>query len=766
VARLLRIGGWSLLGLLVLVVAGVAVIALGFNPDSLKPRIVAAVRQATGRDLTLQGRMRVGWSLQPTLTVERVSFANPPGFSRPEMATLERLDVKLAVIPLLSNRVEIERLVLVKPDIILETDAQGRPNWRFTPEARPTTPATTVGTAHDVAHDGVATRISVADVRIESGTLTWRDGRSGRSTVIGLTGLHADAASPDGDLHLTMAATYGGAPFSLTGEFGPLNRLEGGQGAAAWPVQAKLEAGRATLALDGSVAQPMLARGYRGKVAANVPDLAGLAPFLPGVNLPPLHEVSLAAQVADTGAAVPDISGLTLHVGASDLTGVVAGLRLDKLDLAAAHLDQPVQVSAQGSLNGMPATVAGSIGAPSGGLLSGIEAATSFPLDLIVQALGSNLTIKGTAARGGDGRPSVQAEVASDHIDLDAIRAALPRPTPAVAGAAPATATSKPPASSRVIPDTPIPFDLLRRADADLKLNVAQLVSGGATYRAIATHLDLHGGKLRLDPVSADLPQGHLDGSLDAEADQAVPTVALRLRAPALAVQPLLAALGEPGYLSGNLSVQADLRGAGATPHAIAASVDGSLALSMVNGSMDNRLLGSSLGSILRAANLLDLVGRGGTSEVQCFIARLDANHGIATVRPLVFVSSLLTADGDGSLNLAAETLDLRLRPQARLAGVGIVIPIRISGPFRSPSTVSDPAAAIGQNAGTVAGAVLSGATPLGALAGALGGKQLLGGSEATCGPSGGAASPGRAAPSAPLQKLPKAGDVLKQLFR
>ena len=229
---------------------------------------------------------------------------------------------------------------------------------------------------------------------------------------------------------------------------------------------------------------------------------------------------------------------------------------------------------------------------------------------------------------------------------------------------------------------------------------------------------------------------------------------------------PLLAALGEPGYLSGNLSVQADLRGAGATPHAIAASVDGSLALTMVNGTVDNRLLGSSLGSILRAANLLDLVGRGGTSEVQCFVARLDANHGIATVRPLVFVSSLLTADGDGSLNLGAETLDLRLRPQARLAGVGIVIPIRISGPFRSPSTVSDPAAAIGQNAGTVAGAVLSGATPLGALAGALGGKQLLGGSEATCGPSGGAASPGRAAPSAPLQKLPKAGDVLKQLFR
>ena len=113
---------------------------LSFDPDSLKPRIIAAVKQATGRDLTLQGRIRLGLSLQPTLTVQGVAFANPPGFSRPQMATLEQLDLKLALIPLLSHRVEIDRLVLVKPDIILETDAQGRPNWQFTPASSPPAP--------------------------------------------------------------------------------------------------------------------------------------------------------------------------------------------------------------------------------------------------------------------------------------------------------------------------------------------------------------------------------------------------------------------------------------------------------------------------------------------------------------------------------------------------------------------------------------------------------------------------------------------------
>ena len=291
-----------------------------------------------------------------------------------------------------------------------------------------------------------------------------------------------------------------------------------------------------------------------------------------------------------------------------------------------------------------------------------------------------------------------------------------------------------------MIPDTPIPFDVLRLADADVKLNVAQLKSGDALYRAIATHLMLQGGKLQLDPVSADLPEGHLDGALSADAAQANPPVALRLRIPALALQPLLAALHKPDYISGNLNVHADLHGAGTTPHAIAASLDGSLGLSMAGGTVDNRLLGSTLGSILREVNLLDMVGRGGTSQVQCFVARLDANHGIATVRSLVFASSLLTMDGDGSVNLGSETLDLHLRPQARVAGTGLVVPMRVTGPFRSPSASPDPAAAVTQNAGTVAGAALSTTTPLGMIAGALGAlgaKTLLGGETANCGGAG-----------------------------
>ena len=87
--RGLRIAAWTVAAVVVLVAGGVAILAASFDPNSLKPRIVAAVRQATGRNLALTGDIGLKWSLQPTVAVRGVSLSNPPGFSRGGMATLQ-----------------------------------------------------------------------------------------------------------------------------------------------------------------------------------------------------------------------------------------------------------------------------------------------------------------------------------------------------------------------------------------------------------------------------------------------------------------------------------------------------------------------------------------------------------------------------------------------------------------------------------------------------------------------------------------------------
>ena len=845
--RPLRITLIALAAVIVLAVGAGAVFISRFDPNSLKPRIAEAVKRATGRDLALNGKIGLKFSLTPTIRVDNVAFANPPGFSRPQMATLQSMELELGLLPLLSKRIEIERLVLIHPDILLEKPPTGQPNWQLTPEVSPTAPA---GSQQPTPTAGSAkTAVSVNAIRIQDGTLAYRDDATAKTTTLLLPKLQATAASPDSPLHLDADANYAGTPLTVSADTGSLTRLQQPAATSPWPLKLTLTAAGAKLAADGSITQPLQGKGYNLSLTGTVPDASAMKPLLQGFSPPPLHDVTFAAKIADSGATLPDISSLTLHVGASDLNAQVPGLTLDKLDLDAARLDQPMKLAATAHLGTQPAAINATFGPPA--LLMPGAKPTPFPIDVNLQAAGAAATAKGTLANaramtgvnlalaaqipdlsalsplarrplpaikaialqagltdvnGGlrqgaalhaltltsaDGdlagdatlglgaRPALTAVLHSNRIDLDAIQQAIdqtPAPTPPQpAPGKPPSPTQAPPAPShrnaRLFSDQPIRFDLLRAADADLKLTIADLHSGGADYKAIDTHAVLANGKLAVNPFAAELPGGHLTGTLSADATQPAPPVHLVLHAPGLALKTILTAAHQPSYASGNVELDANLSGAGATPHAIAASLNGSLGLAMASGTIDNRLLGSLLGKVMDSLNALNLVGKGGTSELRCFALRIDAKNGLAAIKPLALSSSLLTMSGLGTINLGTETLAMALRPQARVGGTGLVIPIAVSGPIRDPSVKVNDLGAAEANAGTVAGVVLGNATPLGVVGGLLGADKLLGGGTSDICPAALAAARGQAAPQAAAKTpqpnaLPNPAAVLKNLFR
>jgi AsmA protein len=823
--RPLRIALLAVAAVIVIAAGTVAVLIARFDPNAYKPDIIAAVQRATGRDLALNGPIALKASLWPTIQMQDVTFSNPPGFSRPQMASLQGLELQLALLPILSGRIEIGRLVLLHPDILLETDAAGRANWQMTPQsapADPQAPATKPG-------GGTTMHVSVASVRIQDGTMAYRDGHTTKTTTLGLPKMEVSAASPDSPLHVDADARFNGAAFTLTGDTGSLARLQDTAAATPWPVKLTLTVGSAKLSADGTLTRPLQGKGYQLAVNGTVPDAAALTPLLQGTVPPPLHDVSFAARMADTGGALPEVSALTLHVGPSDLGAQMPGLTLDHLDIAAAAADQPAKATAAGKLGDQALNFAATTG-PLAALMPG-AAPAPFPIDAALQTAGATISAKGSiadaqamtganlalaaqipdlaalsplarrplpavkqvafqgtltdlpggfhagaAVRGltltsadgdiaGDAtiglvpKTNITANLRSNRIDLDALQAAVDQtPPPAPSGAKPSTPPTSPSTSppapaprpkrgERLFSDEPIPFDLLRTVNADLTLAIADLHGGGVDYKAIATHAIVIDGKLTISPFAADLPGGHLSGSVTADATQKAPPVHIVLHAPGLALKTILTAVHEPSYANGNLEVYADLQGAGVSPHAIAASLGGSLGLAMAGGTIDNRLLGSLLGKVMNTLKALDLVGKGGDSTVKCFGLRMDAQHGIGTIKPLALSSSLLTMTGAGTINLGEETLALILAPQARIAGTGVVIPVNVDGPIRDPAVNVNRLGAAERNAGTVAGAVLGSVTPLGIVGGLLGGDKLLGGNTDIC-PAALAAARGQAAPS------------------
>ena len=189
--------------------------------ETYKGQIQTAARDATGRELTIDGDISLSLLPRLAIEVENVSFANAPGAVEPQMASIEKLAVQLQILPLLSREVKLDRLVLVRPNILLEVDAQGRPNWVFETatadtEAKASEPTT--AEPSQPAADGGGTsvaNVALGEVRLEGGRLAYRDARSGAAYEVEDVNMDVSLASLDSPLAAEGGLVWNGKTVSL-----------------------------------------------------------------------------------------------------------------------------------------------------------------------------------------------------------------------------------------------------------------------------------------------------------------------------------------------------------------------------------------------------------------------------------------------------------------------------------------------------------------------------------------------------------------------
>jgi AsmA protein len=705
-----------LIGLAILVVLLAAVVvAVPFlvNLDSQKERLAALVRERTGRTLTVNGPVSLSILPRPALQLEQVTFSNAPGGDADAMASLERLDLALDPLPLLSGEISIRRLVLVEPEIALEVDAQGRPNWRFeagAPEAGSAGEAQSdpqSGTPQSDPQSGAPEprtlpSLALPSVEVVDGRLSWSDARTGARYQV--ADLDATLSAPAMDVPATIEAgfEYGGRSVSLEAEGAEFGALLAGE-----PTALSLEAGADALrvAFDGRVAAGT-APSAAGRVSVAAPSAAEAAAWLgAGTAEIPEGELSILGELAAEPTRIA-LSGATMELAGERVQG----------DLAVA-LDGP--------------------------------------------------------------RPAVSGQLALGRVDLDRLRAAAGTAQPSEAApseAAPAAppAQTEAPAQARA----PVPIDLgfLRAVDADLDLAADAIASSGVESGPTSLSVDLSAGRLAL--VLGDTPL--LDGTvaaralLDGSAD--VPRAELDLRLSAVQAHPLLVALADFDRLSGTMQGTAALRAAGASDEAMLADLDGTGSLLFTDGAVE----GVNIAAMLRNA-LATVRGEpapDGEAPPRTDFAELGAGFevvdGVARTGDLRMLAPLVRMSGEGSVDLRAGTVDMRLTPRlvADIEGQGgredrsgLAVPILVRGTFDDLSfapdlaalareAVRDPAA-IGRQVDQLRDAV-EGGRPEDAVRRLLEG---LGGAPAGDVPAGGAPAEGAAgeapaAPADPLQTL------------
>ena len=167
--------------LAVLVVGALAALPFVITPDFIGERMQAAVKDATGRTLQIDGAPRMSYWPEFAVEIENAALSNPPGMPEGNIATMNRLRVRVAATALLSRRIEIKEITLVRPRLNLIVNGTGQANWVFDQGSSSDGKSDSAGLS-----DGSATSasdyvegISIAPINIEDGSIKYLDERSG-----------------------------------------------------------------------------------------------------------------------------------------------------------------------------------------------------------------------------------------------------------------------------------------------------------------------------------------------------------------------------------------------------------------------------------------------------------------------------------------------------------------------------------------------------------------------------------------------------------
>ncbi len=309
-------------------------------------------------------------------------------------------------------------------------------------------------------------------------------------------------------------------------------------------------------------------------------------------------------------------------------------------------------------------------------------------LDLVKQRAALNLNgklidsnIKAKFNLAGFAPPAIQFAVEVDDLDVD--KWLPPQPSAAATPAANAL-------------DKPLDFSMLKSFNAAGSLQIGTLKA--ANIKAAKTRLNIksHNGKLDINPLTATLYEGTMQGSMTINAQDN--SIAVRQNLTGINIAPLLKDLANKDMLEGRGNITLDVRGMGTSVAALKKSLAGQASLHLTDGAIKGINLAESLRkakSMLGAAKgeqgqMANKAEKTDFSELKASFAIKD---GVAHNQDLSMKSPLLRVSGDGNINLGLERVDYLVKAMlvATAAGQegkeagelrGITIPVRVSGPY------------------------------------------------------------------------------------
>lgn len=714
--NIFKYGFFALGGLVVVVLAIVAYIAATFDPNQYKPQIVQLVKDKTQRTLRL-GDIKL--SFFPGLGVKLGDLSLSEHKSDKEFIVVESARVSLKLMPLLSKLAVVDEVEIrgVRLNLIRFKDG-----------------STNMGDLLGVPQKGVAGgaqaksgkpeqfKFDIDHVSVENTTLNYTDEKSG--TKYALRGLNLKtgriANGVPGDVELGFNVQGNQPKFDLTirlktrltfdldnrqyllqaldlavkGEAAGVSKLViNASGDLGAKLQSKeFAADRFKLAMTGVQEKNNL------DVKLEAPRLSLLSEKFSGDKVTLVAKMTGAQANLAASVTVPKLEGTAqaFKTGAIDVElDAKQGERTVK-----ARLATPLSGNFQAQQFSFPA-IAGSFNLSAPDLpvkkLNG-EVKGSATADLEKQNIQASLsgkvadsTLKARLGIVGFSKPAIGFDVDIDQLDVDRY---LP-PKQITAGKQPETKQAEAKQQEK-----PLDFSALKNLNANGSLRVGNLKVANVKAQQVRVDLKAANGKLDINPLSANLYQGSANGSVAVNA-AATPVISVKQDLKGISIGPLLKDAMDYDTLEGKGSVSLDVTTRGDTVPAMKKALDGKAALNLADGSVKGINIAETIRNFKAKLGVLkgqqtqaaDKAQKTDFTELQ---ASFLIKNGVAHNDDLSLKSPLLRLSGNGDINIGEDSLNYLAKASivesgkgqggAELASLkGVTIPVRISGPFKSP---------------------------------------------------------------------------------
>lgn len=622
-----------------LVAAALLAVWLLVNPNDFKPRIAAAVKASTGRELVLSGDLKL--SVFPWIALELGpgSLGNPPGFAAEPFLSFNHAAVRVRVWPLLAKRLDIGRVELDGLDVRLLKNAAGRGNWQGLGRTT-VAPAAAAAPGHPSAGESLA---GIASITVTQARLTYQDltveniqletGAIASGSVVPVT-LHLEAKRGNGDsasleVRLDLSANSTDERLSLQ-----------------------------ALDLDGAVTLAGDPRAIKGRFVAPAVDVDLAKQTL---SVP---KFALTAAGADLGGTLDGTAILDAPAFAGNVTLSPLLLRefVPRFGITLPAMRDPKALST------VSATAYVDYGAK------------ALRVDHLSMALDDTHLTGNTAVNLAT--HAVTFALGVDRIDVDRY---LPPPQ-----AAPARAAAPGPAPApAALPVEPAPLNV------EGTLSLSEVHAAPLDLSDVKVTLSAQDGVLHLHPLTAQIDGGQYAGDITLRYGGATPTLSLDEHLSGIDVGKLMAAQSKKLKLSGHGNLNLKATGEGVGADALLQSLNGHFDANVAGGALEGLDLGFELGQA--EALLRHSAAPAQNTHRTAFDAlKVSAEivHGVATTRDLLISSAVLKVMGQGTANLASQALDLALVADTTIVGgTPLQIPATVTGTWADPTVRPDLAA-------------------------------------------------------------------------